>query len=176
MPRGDGSRSKPWWRRLDDARPAWKLLRVLGNLLSLEGFDYLDSASVCTDVKAASEASLAFPSRAETPAAIVPEVSKSLCRVGNQPMYAVDTLVRRAPGLQATGHAEEARVRIHPSLGKSLSLAEGDRALAKQNGSSAEFAVQLDVAVPPSCVHLPAGLPNTVAMGPSYGNIELVKA
>jgi NADH-quinone oxidoreductase subunit G len=161
---------------LDDARPAWKLLRVLGNLLSLEGFDYLDSASVCTDVKAASEASQASPSRAEKPAAIVPELSKSLCRVGNQPMYAVDTLVRRAPGLQATGHAEEARVRIHPSLGKSLSLAEGDRALAKQNGSSAEFAVQLDAAVPPSCVHLPAGLPNTVAMGPSYGDIELVKA
>jgi NADH dehydrogenase/NADH:ubiquinone oxidoreductase subunit G len=27
-----------------DARPAWKVLRVLGNVLNLEGFDYIEQS------------------------------------------------------------------------------------------------------------------------------------
>src|SRR5690606_16344366 len=37
---------------LGEARPAWKVLRVLGNLLNLEGFDYLTSEAVRDELKA----------------------------------------------------------------------------------------------------------------------------
>ena len=161
---------------LGDARPAWKLLRVLGNVLSLDDFDYLDCASVRAAVESAYEKKgEAAPEVSALPTEF-PEASQSLCRIGNQPMYAVDSLVRRAAGLQATVHAGAAVARIHPSLGENLALVSGDRALAQQNGNSVEFAVELDSGVPPRCVQLPAGLANTESMGPSFGDIELVKA
>src|SRR5690606_35761317 len=38
-----------------DSRPGWKVLRVLGNLLNLPGFDYTSSDQITQDVRAAVE-------------------------------------------------------------------------------------------------------------------------
>ena len=35
-----------------EARPGWKILRVLGNLLNLDGFDYLSSEQVRDELRA----------------------------------------------------------------------------------------------------------------------------
>jgi NADH-quinone oxidoreductase subunit G len=81
-----------------EARPGWKVLRVLGNLLNLSGFEYQSSEDVreelrklCTD-----SAATAYQGNhrvaQETAGADVLDLS----------MYHVDALVRRAPSLQKT--------------------------------------------------------------------------
>src|SRR5262249_40127537 len=80
------------------ARPGWKVLRVLGNLLNIGGFDYQSSEDVreelrkvCTDNSATGYQG-GHRVAGTAAAAEVVELS----------MYHVDALVRRAPSLQKT--------------------------------------------------------------------------
>jgi NADH-quinone oxidoreductase subunit G len=92
---------------LGQSRPAWKILRVLGNMMGLSGFDYQSSEQVRDELKAAidSTPSLGFdggfmpaPAAALAHAEPIPDV----------PMYQIDPLVRRAPSLQRTRDGREA--------------------------------------------------------------------
>jgi NADH-quinone oxidoreductase subunit G len=82
-----------------ESRPAWKVLRVLGNLLGLPGFEQQSSEDVRGELRAAVEA--AGPVPAGAPSAIAASVPAS-ATVLDVPMYQVDPLVRRATSLQKT--------------------------------------------------------------------------
>ncbi|MCO7225052.1 NADH-quinone oxidoreductase subunit NuoG [Pleionea sp. CnH1-48] len=86
-----------------EARPAWKILRVLGNLLDVSGFDYNSSKDVRNEVKTRSEAK----SELVVGQYRVPE---QLEKGGESPrrlgLYDADPLVRRSPSLQATADAK----------------------------------------------------------------------
>jgi NADH-quinone oxidoreductase subunit G len=93
-----------------EARPGWKILRVLGNLLNLEGFDYESSEGVLQDVRTACEAVVPAPYQG-THAVTALTRSGTGARAGDTaagtalidvPMYQVDALVRRSPSLQKT--------------------------------------------------------------------------
>jgi len=81
-----------------EARPAWKVLRVLGNQLELDGFDYMSSE----DVRAELETLLA---QTERPVPGIPMRAARLRHEGGltEPgMYATDMLLRRSRPLQET--------------------------------------------------------------------------
>ena len=86
-----------------EARPGWKILRVLGNLLNLDAFDYQSSEEVLAEVRKACEGVGPGPyqgSHAVTVAAedAHPEGGALI----DVPMYQTDAVVRRAPSLQRT--------------------------------------------------------------------------
>ncbi|MDM0046423.1 NADH-quinone oxidoreductase subunit NuoG [Variovorax dokdonensis] len=91
---------------MGEARPGWKVLRVLGNLLGLSGFEYestadvLQAAGVTGNVPAErmSNATLAQPAIAQ--GALPEPVVASI--------YQLDGIVRRAPSLQLTADARRA--------------------------------------------------------------------
>ena len=85
-----------------ESRPAWKVLRVLGNLLGLQGFAQNTSEDVLAEARAAADA--AAP-QAVPQTAVAAQVAAATA-VADVPMYQIDALVRRAPALQATrdGH------------------------------------------------------------------------
>jgi NADH-quinone oxidoreductase subunit G len=87
-----------------ESRPGWKVLRVLGNLLELGGFDYVTSEDVRNELKTRvgdSRPDTAFAAKrtlnGERPAGAALDV----------PMYQIDALVRRAPALQRTREAQQ---------------------------------------------------------------------
>jgi NADH-quinone oxidoreductase subunit G len=87
-------------RPLGEARPGWKVLRVLGNLAGVADFDYQSSEEVreelrarCGDIAAAS-----YQGTHEVKTA--PGAGEA--RVIDVPMYAIDAVLRRAPSLQRT--------------------------------------------------------------------------
>lgn len=92
-----------------EARPAWKVLRVLANLLDLPGFNYESSQEVLT---AAIGADTSF-----VPAALLSNVTKTALQLPTakaaDPMvasiYQLDGIVRRATSLQLTADARQAR-------------------------------------------------------------------
>ena len=160
-----------------EARPAWKVLRVLGNLLELPGFDYVDVKSIGAEVREFAGDQLPSNLGAwRVPDALPTKSGSRLSRVGDMPIYSVDGLVRRAPALQATSHAADAAIGIHPRLAERLRLSDGDHARARQNGFDVTLRVVVDAAVPEDCVHLRAGLPGSVGLGASFGAIEIEKA
>jgi NADH-quinone oxidoreductase subunit G len=91
-----------------EARPAWKVLRVLGNLLEIPEFDYVTSEEIRDELKAqlgdvipdnayASSTEIEPASGVDSPDA---EIDVAI--------YSVDGLVRRAPALQSTVEARRA--------------------------------------------------------------------
>ncbi len=97
---------------LAEARPAWKVLRVMGNLLDLDGFDYVSSADVLNELKAVQSSegvSSAWPVDA------LPQDSASDMSLYSEiSPYAVDAVVRRAAALQATVDADACKTVVLP--------------------------------------------------------------
>jgi len=159
-----------------EARPAWKVLRVLGNLLDVSGFDQVSSEDVLAEVRQAAG------DRAPDNSGVNGIDKESLLsesgliRIGDVPIYAIDPLVRRAASLQRTRDAIEASATLNPKEAKSAGLADGETAVVKQGNSSAELQVVIDPAVPDGCVRIPAGLAGTEKLGGQIGNVTLEKA
>ncbi len=95
-----------------EARPGWKVLRVLGNLLGLSGFEYQSSEEVLTEVRAAcAGVSAGSYQGAHTASAGADEAGEDQAgTLIDVPMYQTDALVRRAPSLQRTREGRTAAV------------------------------------------------------------------
>jgi len=81
-----------------EARPAWKVLRVLGNLLGLAGFEYLSSEEVRDELRR----ELGEIPPATVTGAFTPGRLASLDATREVGLYSVDAVVRRSAPLQAT--------------------------------------------------------------------------
>ncbi|HUO83108.1 MAG TPA: NADH-quinone oxidoreductase subunit NuoG, partial [Gammaproteobacteria bacterium] len=101
-------------RAVGQSRPAWKVLRVLGNLLGLDGFDYRSSADVRNELAHDIE-SVQPDNRFESPRPVAPARGRPVDGAGLEvPIYAVDGLVRRSAPLQMTRDARAARGEADP--------------------------------------------------------------
>ena len=90
---------------LGDTRPAWKVLRVLGNLLGLPGFDFESSQDVLKQVQGiAGDQVVADKLSNFTGAAIVLSSANQVAPAVAS-IYQLDSLVRRATSLQLTADA-----------------------------------------------------------------------
>ncbi|OWQ45532.1 NADH-quinone oxidoreductase subunit G [Roseateles noduli] len=165
-----------------ETRPGWKILRVLGNLLSLQGFDFDSSEQVRT---AALGSSLDLANRlgntvsAQSAAAAAPvQAAQGLERLTTVPIYATDALVRRATSLQLTRDGRDAAIASLPqALWTELGLTEkGAQVRVSQDGGEAVLAAQLDASLPATVVRIPAGIPETAALGAFTGAIAVTKA
>ncbi len=92
---------------LSDARPAWKILRVLGNLLALPGFDFESSQDVLASLGLVIEEDVQqIPaSRLNNAASGVMPTVFSDVKPCTASIYQLDSLVRRSPSLQLTADA-----------------------------------------------------------------------
>ena len=91
---------------LGAARPAWKVLRVLGNLMGLPGFDFETSLDVLQHFSQGATAVPAARLNNSTTATI--DLSPATVAPAVAAIYQLDGLVRRAPSLQQTADARRA--------------------------------------------------------------------
>jgi NADH-quinone oxidoreductase subunit G len=91
---------------LGESRPGWKVLRVLGNLAGVADFEYQSSEEVREEVRALCGGVVAASYQGSHD--VKPGVTDA--RVIDVPMYAVDSLLRRAPSLQRTKEGRLAAV------------------------------------------------------------------
>lgn len=159
------------------SRPAWKILRVIGNLVDLEGFEFEDSEQVRTEALSASE------HRKPDNQCGKPETELNLCsavdglqRLGGVPIYSIDALVRRAPALQQTNDGWESGMRISTTLAAQLGMSEGDSVVLKQEDYSVTLPVILDDRVPDSAVWMPSAVPGSELLAEGFGAVSLEKA
>jgi len=160
-----------------ETRPGWKVLRMLGSMLGLPGFEAetIDAvrASIAPDLQAWADAGLSnalapFPFTLAAPAS-------GLERVAEWPIYGTDPQVRRAASLQKTADAKSAsRARMNAATALAAGLAAGDRVRVRQGGGEAVLEVALDAALPDGCVRIARGIAPTVWLG--EGAIALEKA
>jgi len=90
-------------RALGDARPGWKVLRVLGNLTGQSGFDYQSSEEVRDELRSRCDAACSAPAPVGNARTVeLQGGAESGATVVDVAIYRVDALVRRAQALQAT--------------------------------------------------------------------------
>lgn len=164
-------------RPLGDARPGWKVLRVLGNLLELDGFDYDTSEAVCDEItQGKTDLSARLSNDANRSPVAVVSVEVGLERVADVPIYFADPLVRRAPSLQLTKDARPPKTQMHPALMAQLGLADGDMARISQGNGEARLVVVADAGLPENVVRVAAGHSLTAGLGAMSGSISVEKA
>ena len=156
-----------------DARPGWRILRVLGNVLELPGFDYMTSEAVRDEIQASVDAEAPIDATWSGARDRVRWSDGGLCRLGSVPIYAADSVVRRASALQSTTDARFRGISLSPKVAERLGLGPGDLARVRQNGGSITASVVLDERLPDGCAVLPAGIEETAGLGPSIGPISI---
>ncbi len=159
-----------------DARPAWKVLRVLGNMLDLDGFDYAGARDIREELRGVCEGVTPNNNPRNELIGTLAETSEGgLCRIGDVPIYAADALVRRAAALQHTADAIAFGVWINPAEAGRLGVANGDTVAVKQANDSVQTVVTLDASIPEGCVRIPAALDGSERLGAPYGPVTLEK-
>ena len=160
---------------LGQTRPAWKVLRVLGSLLGLPGFDYDSIEAVRNELPSADEIGDWLSNATHVPieAPMAPDEANGLERVADVPIYATDPLVRRATSLQKTRDAKAPAARMSAATLGRLNLAEGAAVRVRQGGGEAMLTALLDPGVPEGCVRVAAAHPATRTLGPMFGPIAV---
>jgi NADH-quinone oxidoreductase subunit G len=160
-------------RPFGEARPGWKVLRVLGTQMGLSGFDFDTPEAVRAALPPIGPEQLS--GRIEAPLNALPP-SACLQRVADVPIYFTDSLVRRAESLQMTADARPPRLTANAATLARAGLAPGDKARARQGEAAALLECAVDARLPDDVVRVPAGHASTSTLGPMYGVITLERA
>ncbi len=159
-----------------EARPAWKVLRVLANLLELPGFDFETTDQV--------RAALLPDGWKAEPAAAFPLPTTSvevdgLVRLAELPIYASDMLVRHAPSLAATRDGRDAGTAQLPSgLWAQLGLPADGEAMVRVTQGTAHVTLpaRRNERLAEGVVRVASGLPLTSTLGASFASIQVANA
>lgn len=164
---------------LGDTRPAWKVLRVLGTMLGLDGFGFETSEEVRAQ---ALGDTAALRSRLDNAAAIdaasvrVAAANGGIERLADVPIYSSDAIVRRASSLQLTADARPPRAALPAALWQQLGLAAGDSVRVTQGQASTVLPAVLDASLAANTVRVAAGHGATATLGAMFGAIGVAKA
>jgi NADH-quinone oxidoreductase subunit G len=161
-----------------EARPAWKVLRVLGNQFDLAGFDQATSEQVLGDALPDGESSvrarLGNGISGVTPSHFA--VAEGIERLGDTPIYQLDIYTRRSPALQFTddGQAAHAATACGALIAR-LGLTENRPVRVKQNGAETVMKLVRDDHLPDNVVRVAGSSHAVVMFGPRFGAISLEK-
>ena len=161
---------------LGDAKPAWKIFRVIGNYFDLVGYDYTDSEQIRDELK--NKLGDVVPSNDISWKNTIPLASKrpGLVRISELHVYAGDSIQRRAKSLHKTSIANSAACFINSQLAKQCGLSDGDKAVASQNGRQLILPVNIDDRIADQCVLIHTGIEQTAAIDNSLTEITLARA
>jgi NADH-quinone oxidoreductase subunit G len=104
---------------LGETRPAWKVLRVLANLLGLPGFAYESAQEVLVAARGAQDAQATHVQgeKLNNASTAAIDVSAQAGKPVTASIYQLDGIVRRAPSLQLTADARSVQAREQASEG-----------------------------------------------------------
>ena len=161
-----------------ETRPAWKVLRVLGNVLGLQGFDYDTSEAIRDEVLGAgvTDVSAKLNNVSKLPLTAATAVSTGTERIADVPIYFADAIVRRAESLQKMADAAAPKAHLSTALAQQLGVAAGDKVKVTQGSGSAILVAAVDAKLPANAVRVAAAHASTAALGGMFGSITVEKA
>ncbi|MBU3617504.1 NADH-quinone oxidoreductase subunit NuoG [Polynucleobacter sp. JS-Polo-80-F4] len=169
---------QPSVKPLGDSRPAWKVLRVLGGLLGLDGFLFNAPEEVlgealdegyCTRLdNKTSSTSIANNNQAPL---------NGLERLADVNIYAGDQIVRRSSALQLTRDAKRGnQVGLNKNTFAELGLKEGDAVRVTQGTQTVDMPATLEVNLAPGAIRVSAGTMASAKLGSMFGPVTVSKA
>ena len=159
---------------LAETRPAWKVLRVLGNLAGLPGFDYDSSEAVRRDaIGDGNVLSRLDNSLRAAPAAHVGGDTIEMERIGEVAPYQADAIVRRAAALQKSAVGAPPVATMNGMDLTRLGINDGDSLKISQGSGVVVVSVKKDDKLPAHCIRIPGGHEATAVLGGLFGSVSL---
>lgn len=162
---------------LGQSRPAWKVLRVLGNILKLADFEDESSESVRDSVLLNG-----FASRLSNKVTTVAKAENrdsaqnGLQRIADLPIYRTDAIVRRAESLQQAPASAVPVASMNEATLAGLGVAAGDTVKIKaEKGGEIQITAQADNRLADGTVRIAQGFAQTAALGSAFGNLIVEK-
>ena len=155
------------------ARPGWKILRVLGNMLDLKGFEYVSVDEVSNEVTIPKNVKL---HRAQPSIPIVEKKKisngaddpvEALECIFDIPIYSTDPIVRRAHSLQNTRDNFRSAAYLHPNKMVQLGINSGTVVTVHSKEGSIRLPVEPDERILHTCVYIPTARPETAMLSGS---------
>ncbi|MFA7496687.1 MAG: NADH-quinone oxidoreductase subunit NuoG [Acidithiobacillus sp.] len=153
-----------------EARPGWKILRVLGDGLKVTNFQYNELSEVTAAWQhAVGDYGMdippfhAFPAIAECPVS----GTGALLRIGDWSIYRGDPLVRRAEPL-----ATPVQAKMHPDQAQ-ISKIQGDSVEIVSAFGRVSLPLALDTRIPLGCIWVPMGYAETAPLGALYASCSV---
>ncbi len=160
-------------RPLGDSKPAWKVIRVLGNKFNLDGFEQDSIEDVRSELNGLKDTSSYLNNNAkfDSFAVSLPTIT-GLIRFGITGIYSGDSIVRRATSLQQTAWAKLPMLAISNQLASKLNLVDGNEVVVKQSHAQNKYNVAVSETVASDVVLL-AKDHSSINFAGSYDAIEL---
>ena len=159
---------------LAETRPAWKVLRVLGNLAGLPGFDYDSSEAVRRDaIGDGNVLSRLDNSLRAAPVAHVGGDTIEMERIGEVAPYQADAIVRRAAALQKSAVGAPPVATMNGMDLTRLGINDGDSLKISQGSGVVVVSVKKDDKLPAHCIRIPGGHEATAVLGGLFGSVSL---
>jgi len=155
-----------------DSRPAWKVLRVLGNMANLKDFDYVSSQDVRDEVHDQLNLISTTPKAPYYPDDL--SVESGLRTISEIPMYQTDAVVRRSSALQQTAENQQASVaRMNEAEAEKQGVSQAKVISITQGENSISSAFEIDNTIADGCIYLAAGIDETSAFGAMFAHVSV---
>lgn len=174
---------------LGEAKPAWKVLKVLSGLWNYKGFDFVNTDEIIEEVKALmpvsspilpnSQENTVIPSKATLSSPIEKtQIPQRWVRIYTQSMYRIDSLLRRAKSLQQTMDAEKPCLKLNAKSAALAHVKAGEMAkvIVDQTQGYQEpilLLVVIDENVPTGAVEIAGGFYETLSLGSPYDLLKI---
>ncbi len=158
-----------------EVKDGWKILRMLGAELELDGFDYLNIEDVRKEISQHFSNSFEFSN--ELPS--LPNVdvkhweSDVIFSTGATPIYSVDAITRNASSLKQAQNLDESVAMVNIIDVEKHGLIEGKWVKVTQGDDSSIFKCVINNDILPGTVHIPRGLPRSEKLGGVFAVVEL---
>jgi NADH-quinone oxidoreductase subunit G len=164
---------------MGETRPGWKVLRVLGNILGLTGFDYETSESIRDELfgKGVTDLSAKLNNVSKKSVAAASfGTAGSLERLADVPIHFADAIARRSGPLLATIDGAAPKARLSFATAEQLGVKAGDKVTVTQNGGSAVLEAVIEAGLPANVLRIAAAHASTAKLGAMFGPISVAKA
>src|SRR5258708_5558596 len=158
-----------------EARPGWKVLRVLGSVLGLPGFEFDTIEQVRAACLHGKDVAKLLSNKTNLEVGEREKPASGMQRIADVPIYFADPLVRRSPPLQQTKDAAPPKAWMNARLMARLGVAENQQVLIKQGEGTAKLPAALDDKLPDECVRVAAAHRSTAGLGGMFGSVSVEK-
>lgn len=158
---------------LGQARPAWKVLRTLGGLLKLNGFEYSSSEEIREIFINDNGGNITdkLNNFSGLPAHYIPVKEGNLERLSD--VSSVDPIIRRATALMEVQKEPANCIYLSLMVCKKLGLTANSAVIVQQGDTSVQLNVIPDKALPDNVARVDCGHKKTAMLGPVFGALHV---
>ncbi|GAB4293660.1 MAG: NADH-quinone oxidoreductase subunit NuoG [Methylophaga sp.] len=158
-----------------NSRPGWKILRVLGNISKLKGFDYISSQDVVDEIESPLRTTVKKGKRTFIPDTLALE--SDLMLISEVGIYRSDSLVRHSQALQQTPeNLAYGLARINSKEADRRGLDMQHEVVIRQDERQITVPLEIDDNIADGCIYLAAATVQSAQLGSLFSQVQVSRA